>query len=241
MDRGIVAPSTVIASPRRIMAEKSAITSRSAEPVARRAIQATLRGPTSAQSASQRAITERRTPPIEEVSPLLPDIFNDSLTIYGLHAKYPDLLRSLIHGFELGSPMPSVPFDTPYLPNNHYKTDAEEAFVTSYFEEQVSAGQMIGPYSIEDTCSILGVGAFYCSPIATVPKAGSEEFRVVRNMSFGDAKHPSPNSFMNKEDFCFVEMWTTPNELELWVSLSLCSLHSLLSLPRRVRLGLVEA
>lgn len=171
-------------------------------------------------SASQASTTAVRIPEPAEVSPLRSDVFIHYLDIYGLHSKYPSLARSLIYGFEIGSPMPAVPWTQPFIPPNHYRSRPEEVFVASYYDKEVKEGTMIGPFDLATIAQVLGTSAFYCSPIATVPKSGEDLFRVVRDMSFGDGNHPSPNSLVDKAHFRWVDTWTSAHELEEWVSAS---------------------
>jgi len=93
--------------------------------------------------------------------------------------------------------------ETRIFPNNP-SVEKHIDFIDEYFAEETEAGRMSGPFTVEELEGILG-GPFQCSPLAVDEKEldGSFELklRMCINLSKGDAKTPSTNSFSDKEDF----------------------------------------
>lgn len=93
--------------------------------------------------------------------------------------------------------------ETRVFPNKSSVMEHSE-FITEYFTEEVESGRMSGPYSREGMEAVLG-GPFQCSPLAVDEKEvdGSFELklRMCSNLSKGDARTPSVNSFSSKDEF----------------------------------------
>ncbi|KAJ3547242.1 hypothetical protein NMY22_g1729 [Coprinellus aureogranulatus] len=118
-----------------------------------------------------------------------------------LREENPHLIQKLREGFPMGI-FPELT-ETRIFPNNPSVYEHID-FIDEYFAEEVEAGRMSGPYTAEEVEAILG-GPFQCSPLSVDEKEidGSFEYklRMCTNLSKGDAKTPSVNSYSNKEDF----------------------------------------
>ena len=129
------------------------------------------------------------------VTPYNADAFESLLSKYDLMNIYPHLVRNLRNGFPLGE-FPDLDKHVifpPHKPSAQYQKD-----IDPYLEDEVSAGRMDGPFSFDETTSILR-GPFQCSPI--VVDVQQDKLRICCHLSKGNKDHPSTNSFIDTERF----------------------------------------
>jgi len=85
------------------------------------------------------------------VTPYLPEAWRRALLDADLIQNY----YNLVHDFEFGSPIgnpPSIEF--PFIPENLPSPEIKPAYITNLIAEEVSAGRMDGPFSVEEVHSI---------------------------------------------------------------------------------------
>jgi hypothetical protein len=87
---------------------------------------------------------------------------------------------------------------------NHPSCAEHEDFIRSYLLEEVNARRMSGPFSRDETETIL-MGPFLCSPIiiAAQPQNPGEpdKLRLCRHLSKGNKRQPSTNAYVDKEKY----------------------------------------
>jgi hypothetical protein len=87
---------------------------------------------------------------------------------------------------------------------NHPSTLHYSDTIDKYLTDEVVAGRMSGPFSLQHVERILR-GAIFCSPLLVsvqVQQPGTpDKLRVCRHLSKGDKNTPSMNSHVHKEDF----------------------------------------
>ena len=96
------------------------------------------------------------------ISPYDPDAFEHYLIKHNLDKSYPHLVSNLRYGFPLGDHMPDLT-STVIIPNPssifvHVKA------IEAYLTEEITAGQMAGPFSAQQVEKILR-GPFQSSPL----------------------------------------------------------------------------
>ena len=127
--------------------------------------------------------------------------FDHFLSKHDLKYFYPLLLPNLRHGFPLGE-MP--PLADTVIFKNHPSTLIYPDAVNNYLTDELSAGRMSGPFSLQYAEKALR-GAILCSPLLVsvqVQQPGMpDKLRVCRHLSKGDKNTPSMNSHIQKEDF----------------------------------------
>lgn len=76
------------------------------------------------------------------------------------------------------------------------------SFIDNYIAEEVLAGRMSGPYTMEEAYIFFG-GHFRTAPLGLVEKApaGSGKWRMVQNNSVLDNDGVSTNSWLDSKEF----------------------------------------
>ena len=127
------------------------------------------------------ALRHRRT---ETLTPYKPSAWCNWLERHGLLGRYPNLYRSLMHGFDLGIPGISQKYVLANNPSIYKLLGEYEEIVDKEFQK----GRYISPFSRADLESI--IGPFQSSSLSLVPKPGKPgKFHVVHNFS-----HPHQTS-----------------------------------------------
>lgn len=117
---------------------------------------------------------------------LNPDAWEKALLAARITHKYPLLVHSIHHGFDVGIPHIHSTFSPP---NNIQDTTNQLAF-TNIMSKELQLGRWIGPLSQEDLEDLLG--PFQTSPITMIPKSGKPgRFRLLENLSY--PYHPIHN------------------------------------------------
>jgi hypothetical protein len=129
------------------------------------------------------------------------DAFEHLLSKHDLTYFYPLLVPNLRNGFALGE-MPQLT-DTVIF-KNHPSTLLYSDIVVKYLTDELAAGRMSGPFSLQLVEEILR-GPILCSPLLVsvqVQQPGTpDKLRVCRHLSKGDKNTSSMNSHIQKEDF----------------------------------------
>lgn len=120
---------------------------------------------------------------------------------YQLTNSYPNLCTNLHNGFPLGNmPLLAKTVIIPNHPSTHNYPDA----VDEYLADEVAAGRMSGPFSLEDVEVALR-GPVFVSPliVAVQPQLPGQpdKLRVCRHLSKDTADVPSVNSYIDKTEF----------------------------------------
>lgn len=133
--------------------------------------------------------------------PYNPDAFESLLLKHGLSSHYPLLPSNLRHGFPLGR-MPALTKGV-VLPNNP-STHAYMSDVQDYLKKELQSGRMSGPFSREETETILR-GPFQSSPLIVSlqpqQRGMPDKVRICRHLSKASKFHASVNSHIQKDDF----------------------------------------
>ena len=135
------------------------------------------------------------------VHPYNIDAFEYFLSKHDLTYFYSLLVSNLRNGFPLGDMPPLI--DT-IIFKNHPSALLFTDAVDKYLADELTAGRMSGPFSLQYTEKILR-GAFLCSPllvsVQTQQPGMPDKLRVCRHLSKGNKNTPSMNSHIQKEDF----------------------------------------
>ncbi|ESK82523.1 reverse transcriptase ribonuclease h [Moniliophthora roreri MCA 2997] len=135
------------------------------------------------------------------VTPYSAKDFAEELATHNLPSRYPLLVTNLTQGFPIGN-MPLL--TKSIIEPNHASVDRHFHAVEKYLSEELAAGRMSGPFSLEKVERICR-GPVVVSPlIVAVQEQGPglpAKYRVCRNLSRTFPDHPSVNDFINKEDF----------------------------------------
>ena len=127
--------------------------------------------------------------------------FEQFLSKHDLTYFYPLLITNLRNGFPLGE-MPALT-DTVVF-KNHPSTLLYPDIVDKYLADELTAGRMSGPFSLQIVEIILR-GPIFCSPLlisVQIQQPGMpDKLRVCRHLLKGDKHTPSMNSHIQKEDF----------------------------------------
>ena len=127
--------------------------------------------------------------------------FETFISMHDLNFFYPLLVTNLRTGFPLGE-MP--PLTDTVIFKNHPSTLLHSDVVTQYLTDELDAGRMSGPFSLQQVENILR-GPIFCSPLlisVQVQQPGTpDKLRVCRHLSKGNKDIPSMNSHIKKEDF----------------------------------------
>lgn len=131
-------------------------------------------------------------------TPLIAHRWEETLRQCGLLEKYKDVPLSIKNGFYMGVKMK---LSKSYTPENHASALSNPAVIEAHIQKEVSEGRYSGPFSASKLESLIGY--FRTSPLGIVPKPGSDEFRIVQDLSYprDDPQQPSVNSEINSDDF----------------------------------------
>jgi hypothetical protein len=123
------------------------------------------------------------------------------LHTHNLKIKHPFLTDNLRCSFLMGD-FPTL-LQTTIFPN-HPSCAKHEEFICSYLLEEVEARRMSGPFSRDETETIL-MGPFLCSPIIITvqPQNPGEPNKLClsRHLSKGNKQQLSTNVYIDKEKF----------------------------------------
>ena len=123
-------------------------------------------------------------------------LFKHDLTYF-----YSLFVPNLRNGFPLGA-MPLLT-DTVIF-KNHPSTLLYSDVVHKYLADELVAGRMLGPFSLQQAEKFLR-GAIFCSPllvsVQTQQPGMPDKLHVCRHLSKGDKDTPSMNSHIHKDDF----------------------------------------
>lgn len=113
--------------------------------------------------------------------------------------SFDDVIHGIRHGFLLSTDF-SNPTTTIIHPNHRSALDRPDV-IEAYIINELSFGRYLGPYSIPALEAI--IGPFRASPLGTVPKGSSGDFRIIQDFSY---PHDNPllasvNSEINSDDF----------------------------------------
>jgi hypothetical protein len=135
------------------------------------------------------------------IHPYDTDAFAHFISKHDLTLYYSLLVTNLRNGFPLGV-MP--PLTDTVIFKNHPSTSLHSDVVDKYLTDELNAGRMSGPFSLQYVEKVLR-GAVLCSPLLVsvqIQQPGMpDKLRVCRHLSKGDKSTPSMNSHINKEDF----------------------------------------
>jgi hypothetical protein len=135
------------------------------------------------------------------IHPYDTDAFNFFISKHDLTPFYSLLVTNLRNGFPLGHMPPLI--DTVIF-KNHPSTLIHSDVVRKYLTDELDAGRMSGPFTLQQVERILH-GAVFCSPllisVQTQQPGIPDKLRVCRHLSKGDKNIPSTNSHIHKEDF----------------------------------------
>jgi hypothetical protein len=128
------------------------------------------------------------------VSPLRADEFECELKNLDLFNQFYDVPDGIRFGFDMGI---SRPIKHTYTPRNHRSATENPAAIDLYITSELAEGRISGPFEQDDLEH--RIGCFRTSPLGAVPKG--DGFRVIQDLSFGDAKHPSVNDEIDSDNF----------------------------------------
>jgi len=127
----------------------------------------------------------------------MPEAWRRALLDADISQNYPNLIHDLEFGSPIGNP-PSIDFT--FIPKNLPSANINPVYITNLIAEEVSAGRMDGPFSIEEVHIIYG-GHFRTCPLGLVEKPGSVDLRMIRHFSKEDQFGHSTNSWLDSDDF----------------------------------------
>lgn len=113
------------------------------------------------------------------VTPLRWSQWRDMLECAGALEQFHDVPVGIRDGFRLGV---AGPVSSTYIPENHKSATSNPLIIKRHIEIEVSAGRYTGPFHPERLEQL--IGPFRTSPLGTVPKAGSDGFRIIQDLSF---------------------------------------------------------
>ena len=149
------------------------------------------------------------------VTPYRPEVWKQALIDMDLIHIYPKLVHDLTHGSPIGNP-PPIHFT--FIPKNLPSANIQSEYISNLIAEEVAAGRMDGPYTIEQAHVIYG-GHFRTCPLGLVEKPGSSALRMIRHFSKEDQFGDSTNSWVDSVDF--PTRWFTAAQTADFVSLDL--------------------
>jgi hypothetical protein len=134
------------------------------------------------------------------------------LVRYGLLDRFSDIPKGIQEGFDMGV---TAQLHSTYTPPNHRSAMDNTDAIDCYISKEVSAHRYSGPFTRERLEQL--IGPFRTSPLGTVPKAGTDELRMIQDFLFprDDIHHDSVNSEIDSDAFpC---EWGTFSEMALLV------------------------
>jgi hypothetical protein len=132
------------------------------------------------------------------VTPFVADAWSKALCASNLFDNFQDVPYGIRNGFNMG--VLSIPSKT-YTPPNHSSAISHPRAVASHIHKELSLGRYTGPFSQSKLEQL--IGPFRTSPLGVVPKSGTNEFRLVQDLSYPrhNPHHTSVNSEINIDDF----------------------------------------
>ena len=111
-------------------------------------------------------------------TPLQAEAWEAALITFQLTARYPTLVNSIVHGFDVGIPRITHTFSPPNRLNDELSLNA----FTDVMNNERRLGRWLGPYPRLVINSV--IGHFRTSPVSIIPKPGKPgKFRLVQNFS----------------------------------------------------------
>jgi len=159
------------------------------------------------------------------VTPYRPEAWKQALIDADLMHIYPNLVNDLTHGSPIGNP-PPIHFS--FIPKNLPSANIQPEYISNLIAEEVAAGRMDGPYTIEQAHAIYH-GHFRTCPLGLVEKPGSTALRMIRHFSKEDKFGDLTNSWVDSVDF--PTRWFTAAQAADFVSFDLVYLPQMPSLP----------
>ena len=135
------------------------------------------------------------------IHPYDTDAFDHLLSKHCLTQFYLLLIQNLGNGFPLGKMPPLMDM---VIFKNHPSTLLFSDIVDKYLADELAAGHMSGPFTLQCVENTLR-GPIFCSPllvsIQTQQPGMPDKLHVCWHLSKGDKNTPSMNSHIQKEDF----------------------------------------
>ena len=103
------------------------------------------------------------------LTPYVPETWRRALLDVGILQNYPNLIHDLEFSSPIGNP-PSIGFT--FIPKNLPSGEINPNYITNLIAEEVAAGYIDGPYSVEEAHVIYG-GHFRMCPLGLMEKPGS--------------------------------------------------------------------
>jgi hypothetical protein len=152
-------------------------------------------------------------PPLLKIeTPFIAAEWEQVLTEFNLLHSFADILRGIREGFDMGITSTIIHSYTP--PNHRSATENSEA-IDLYIEKERSNNCYSGPFSPDRLEQL--IGPFRTLPLGTVPKAGTNDLRMIQDFSFprDDLLHNSVNAEIDSDAFpC---EWGTFSEMAILV------------------------
>jgi hypothetical protein len=121
------------------------------------------------------ALSRRR---LEPLTPLRASAWQRLLESSGLVTRYPNLVSSILHGFDAG--IKRIPIT--YAPPNGPSVSIYHTHFAEIVQIEFASGRYLGPFSGQEVEE--AIGPFQSSPIHLVEKPGKPgHFRLVQNLS----------------------------------------------------------
>ncbi|GAV98639.1 reverse transcriptase ribonuclease h [Lentinula edodes] len=112
-------------------------------------------------------------------TPLQVEAWNLAIAELNLTTKYPTLVESIRHGFNVGIPRIYHTFSPP----NRLNEPESQAAFEIVMRNEISTGRWLGPYTQETIERVLG--PFQTSPISMIPKSDKPgKYRLLENLSY---------------------------------------------------------
>jgi hypothetical protein len=142
------------------------------------------------------ALTERR---IKGLTTYNPSSWSRELSRHNLTEKYPNLVKGITQGFNLGI----TSITKTYTPQNHISIDIHHDHYMENIDKEFRFGHYLGPYSRSEVEAV--IGPFQSSPLSLVPKEGKpNKFQAVHDFSHPHnpaISAPSINSDINASNY----------------------------------------
>ena len=131
------------------------------------------------------------------VTPYHAEAWETALRDCNLLHRYPNLVHDILYGSPIGNP-PDPTYT--YTPPNMASTEHNPAFIDDYLAQEVAAGRMSGPLTMEEATIFFG-GHFRTAPLGLVEKTpGSGKWRMVQNNSALDENGFSTNAWLDAKE-----------------------------------------
>ena len=131
-------------------------------------------------------------------TPYIAEGFRSLLHQTGLTSIYPNIADDILHGSPIGNP---TRLTETFIPKNMKTAMDNPHIVDEHIQEEMDAGRMTGPFSIEEEHYIFG-GNFHTTPLGLIQKEeNTTKWRVIRNVSKKDSHGISVNNMIDSNDF----------------------------------------